>query len=76
MGNTSPLGYISAGVKVYSLMWSEVVVVPYEAPVLLEQVRLHFVDFMEGFNLATSGRPANAGSYMFNAQFAAMQVKH
>ena len=49
-------------------MWSDVVVVAYEAPVLLEQVRLNLVGFMERLYLANGCGPANAGSDMFDSQ--------
>lgn len=56
-------------------MWSCVVVVAYEAPVLLEQVWLNLVGFMERFNLANGCWPANASSDMLNTKLAAAPVK-
>ena len=56
-------------------MWSGVVVVADEAPVHLEQVKLHFVSFMKSFNLAAGGRPADAGSDILNPQFPAVLIK-
>lgn len=56
-------------------MRSRVVVVAYEAPVQLEQVRLHFVGFVESFNLATGGRPSNTSSDMLNPQLTAVPTK-
>jgi hypothetical protein len=49
-------------------MWPCVVVVAYEAPVLLEQVRFDFVCFVESFNFAAGCRSADAGSDMLNFQ--------
>ena len=56
-------------------MWSGVVVVAYEAPVLLEQVRLSLVGFMESLNLTAGCRPANACRNMLNAQLSAVNIK-
>lgn len=56
-------------------MRSSVVVVADKAPVLLEQVRLHFVRFMERLNLAAGCWPSHAGSDVFDAKVLAMQVK-
>ena len=52
-----------------------VVVVAYEAPMFLEQVRLQLVRFVESFNLATCRWPANAGRNMLNSQFATVHIK-
>jgi hypothetical protein len=49
-------------------MRSPVVVVAYEAQVLLEQVRLYFVGFMESFDFAYSSGPAYAGSDMLDSR--------
>jgi len=54
---------------------SGVVVVAYEAPVHLEQVRLRLVGFMERLYLAYGCGPANAGSDMLNSKFVAVLVK-
>src|SRR3990170_6327603 len=56
-------------------MRSRVVVVANEAPVLPEQVRLHFIRFVESLNLATCRWPANTSSDMFNSKFTAVNVK-
>ena len=56
-------------------MGSGVVVVAYEAPVQLEQVRLSFVCLVERFNLANGCWPANASSDMLNPKLAAVLVK-
>ena len=56
-------------------MRSCVVVVAYEAPVQLKQVRLNLVRFMERFYLANGCGPAYAGSDMFNSQFLTVQSK-
>ena len=56
-------------------MRSGVVVVAYEAPMLLEQVRLQLVRFVESFNLAACRWPANAGRNMLNPQLTAVYIK-
>ena len=56
-------------------MRPRVVVVAYEAPVLIKQVRLYFVRFMERFYLANRCRPTHAGSDMLNPQFTAAPVE-
>ena len=52
-----------------------VVVVANEAPVLIEQVRLSLVRFMERFYLADGCGPAHASSDMLNTQLLAVQSK-
>ena len=49
-------------------MRSCVIVVPYEAPMLPEQVKFSLVRFMKRLNLATCCRPAHACSDMLNPQ--------
>ena len=49
-------------------MGSCVVVVAYEAPVHLEEVRLNFVRLVERLYLADGCGPAHAGSDMLNPQ--------
>jgi|SRR4030042_554219 len=56
-------------------MWPSVVVVAYEAPVLLEQVRLSLVRFMERFYLADGCGSAHARGDMLNPQFPAVLIK-
>ena len=56
-------------------MRSGVVVVANEAPMLLEQMRLQLVRFVESFNLATCRWPANTGRNMLNSQVSAVNVK-
>jgi len=56
-------------------MRPRVVVVADEAPVLIKQVRLNLVRFVERFYLAYSCGPAYAGSDMLNPQLATVPRK-
>src|SRR4030042_571458 len=56
-------------------MRSCVVVVAYETPVLLEEMSLGLVGFMESFNLTASSRPAHTSHYVINAQLRTMPIK-
>jgi len=56
-------------------MRPRVVVVAYEGPVLLEQVRLYFVGFMESFDFANRCGPAYAGSDMLDSKVLTVQFE-
>ena len=56
-------------------MRSRVVVDAYEGPVLLEQVRLYFVGFVERFYLANRCGPAYAGSDMLDSKVLTVSCK-
>ena len=56
-------------------MRSRVVVVADKTPVLVEQVRLRFVGFVERFYLAYSCGPAHAGGDMLNSHAPALSGK-
>ena len=56
-------------------MGSGVVVVAYEAPVQLEQVRFYLVRLVERFDLAYGGGPAFTSGDMLNPKLAAAPIK-
>ena len=56
-------------------MRPRVVVVAYEAPVLIEKMRLCLVRLVERFNLANGCGPALTGRDMLNSQLLTLQCK-
>ena len=56
-------------------MWPGVVVVTDETPMFFEEVRLHFIGFMESFYFTTGCWPTHTCGYMFNSQLMAVHIK-
>ena len=56
-------------------MGPRAVVVAYEGPVLIKQVRFYFVGFVESFYLANRCGPAYAGSDMLDSKVLTVQFE-